>query len=269
VTTNHLNRELAPIAERAWGEIEEEASRALSNFLAARKLVDFSGPKGWTHAAEPTGRISAPKSTLGGAVTSVRESRPLVELKVPFTVPRAEIDAIARGASDADLGSVVDAARTLAAAEDQAVFYGYEPANIKGVVQSCPHEVIGIPDDYNQYPGIVAKAVNVLRSAGVDGQYGLALGPRCYIGVIEGTEKGGYPVLEHLHLIVGGPVVWAPSIDGAVVMSMRGGDFNLTVGQDVSIGYTGSTATDVELYLEESISFGNYSPEAAVSLQYL
>lgn len=269
MTNNHLNRELAPISETAWNEIQSEASRALRNFLAARKLVDFNGPKGWSHAAEATGRVAAPRAKLGDAITSVRQSRPLVELKVPFTVPRAEIDAITRGASDADLGAVVDAARTLAAAEDQAVFYGYEPAHIKGIIEDCPHEAIAIPDDYNQYPGAVAKAVNVLRSAGVDGQYGLALGPRCYIGVIEGTEKGGYPVLEHLHLIVGGPVVWAPAVDGAVVMSLRGGDFGLTVGQDVSIGYSTSNANEVELYLEESISFGNHSPEAAVSLRYL
>lgn len=269
MTTNHLNRELAPISEKAWGEIESEASRALSNYLAARKLVDFSGPKGWTHTAEATGRSTTAKQALGDAVTAVRSSRPLVELRVPFTIPRAEIDAITRGASDADLDPVVAAARQLAAAEDQAVFYGYAPANISGIVNDCPHDPLAIPEDYNQYPGVVAKAVSVLRAAGVDGQYGLALGPRCYIGVIEGTEKGGYPVLEHLHLIVGGPVVWAPQVDGAVVMSLRGGDFELTVGQDASIGFSHATATDVELYLEETITFGNHSPEAAVSLQYL
>src|SRR6185436_13413896 len=109
------------------------------------------------------------------------------------------------------------------------------PAQVAGMLPSSPHEPVVIGDDYNAYPGLVAAAVAKLRAAGVGGPYGIALGARCYTGVIETTEHGGYPVLEHIRLILGGPIAWAPAVDGAVVVSLRGGDFQLTCGQDFSI----------------------------------
>ena len=108
----------------------------------------------------------------------------------------------------------------------------------------------------------------VLRQAGVDGPYGIALGPRCYTGVIETTQRGGYPVLEHLRLILGGPVIWAPAVDGAIVVSLRGGDFELISGQDVSIGYASATTDSVSLFLQESLTFRTHGPEAAIALTY-
>ena len=59
----------------------------------------------------------------------------------------------------------------------------------------------------------------------------------------ETTEHGGYRRSEHLRQILGGPVVWAPAVEGAVVLSQRGGDFELTVGQDFSIGYLAIDST--------------------------
>jgi uncharacterized linocin/CFP29 family protein len=53
------------------------------------------------------------------------------------------------------------------------------------------------------------------------------------------------------------------------VLSQRGGDFELTIGQDFSIGYLSSDATSVSLYLEESLSFRINTPGAAVHLAYL
>ena len=113
----------------------------------------------------------------------------------------------------------------------------------------------------------MAQAVARLRAAGVDGPYAIALGPRCYTGVVETTE-GGYPVLNHLRMILDGPIVWAPAVDGAVVMSIRGGDFELTCGQDVSIGFASHDAGGVSLYLQESITFRVHTPEAAIALVY-
>ena len=139
---------------------------------------------------------------------------------------------------------------------------------MRGIVETSPHDPVQINTDYDRYPNYVAKAVETLKRAGVAGPYALALGPRCYTGVIETTEHGGYPVLEHLRLIVEGPVVWAPAVDGAVLISQRGDDFELVVGQDLSIGYLDHDAERVRLYLEESVTFRAASPEAAVALAY-
>ncbi len=266
---NHLHRELAPVSEAAWAEIEAEARRSLRHFLTARKLVDFSGPHGWDHSALGLGRV-APSSEgpADGVESRIRLVQPLAELRTPFALDRAEVDAVDRGAPDADWDPVVNAARRAALAEDHLAFRGFAAAGVRGIVETTPHDPVTINTDYDRYPNYVAKAVETLKRAGVSGPYALALGPRCYTGVIETTEHGGYPVLEHLRLIVEGPVVWAPAVDGAVLISQRGDDFELVVGQDLSIGYLDHDADRVRLYLEESITFRAASPEAAVAMAY-
>lgn len=267
---NHLHRELAPIDEAAWGEIEAEARRSLRHFLTARKLVDFSGPHGWDHSALGLGRVAAAADgPADGVEGSIRLAQPLAELRTPFTLEREEIDAVERGAPDADMDPVVDAARRAALAEDRLVFRGFAAAGVRGIVETTPHDPVTIDTDYSRYPNYVAIAVETLKRAGVAGPYAIALGPRCYTGVIETTEHGGYPVLEHLRLIVEGPVLWAPAVDGAVVLSLRGEDFELVIGQDLAIGYLDHDAERVRLYLEESITFRAPSPEAAVALAYV
>jgi len=266
---NHLLRELAPVSNPAWEAIEEEASRTLRHHLAARKLVDFSGPHGWEHSAETLGRADPLRTAPAkGVDAAIRRTQPLAELRTPFELSRRELEAIDRGSRDYDLQVVIDAARQAASVEDAAVFHGYDAAGIAGISDSTPHSPVVIGDDYNQYPGTVARAVAMLQAAGIAGPYAIALGPRCYTGVIETTERGGYPVLEHIRLILGGPVVWAPAVDGAVVVSMRGGDFELTCGQDFSIGYLDHGADTVRLYLEESMTFRALSPDAGVALVY-
>ena len=265
---NHLRRELAPISESGWGEIESEATRTSRHFLTARRLVDFSGPLGWTADSVSRGRPEDVTEAPPGIVARIRTVQPLVEYRAEFWVELRELEAVDRGARDADLDPVRDAARRLALAEDEAVFHGNRAALITGIAEATPHARLPISDDYREYPRSVARAVAMLQTSGVAGPYALALGPRCYTGVIETTEMGGYPVLEHLRLITGGQVLWAPAVDGAVVLSSRGGDFQLTVGQDVAIGYLDHDSTNVHLYLEESFTFEILTPEAAVHLAY-
>jgi len=266
---NHLFRELAPISDAAWREIETEAKRALENFLAARRLVDFTGPHGWAYSASTLGSIeSLEHAPAKGVEAAIRQVQPVVELRAPFVLQRAEIDAIDRGHKSPDLMPVVDAARSIAEAEDRAIFHGYPAGHIKGIAEATPHPPVMLGDSFGKYPTWVAMAVARLRDAGVEGPYGIALGPRCYSGILETTEDGGYPVLERLRLILGGPVVYAPAVDGAVVLSLRGDDFELSSGQDVSIGFTRVDDTSVHLYLEESFAFHAHSPEAAVALRY-
>ncbi len=149
------------------------------------------------------------------------------------------------------------------------MFHGYEAGGVVGMITASPHEPVAISDDYGRYPEHVAQAVAALRAADVAGPYAIALGARCFTGVTETTEHGGYPVFEHLRQILDGPVVWAPAVDGAVVLSQRGGDFELTVGEDFSVGYRSSDVTSVQLYIEESLTFRINTPDASVHLAYV
>jgi uncharacterized linocin/CFP29 family protein len=264
---NHLLRDLAPISDRGWELLEEEARKQLVSSLAARKLVDFSGPHGWQHSATNLGRTESVVNAVVEGVAPVRRRvLALVEPRVPFTVARAELDDIARGAEDPDLAGLEEAARRIALAENLAVFNGWEAAGITGITAASPHKPIGLTDDLTACPRHIARAVEVLLSSGVSGPYGLALGPEVYKGVVETTEHGGYPLFEHLRKILNGPLVWAPGVDGAIVLSLRGGDFLLECGQDISIGYDSHDRDNVELYLVESFSFRVATPEAAVAL---
>lgn len=264
---NHLLRDKAPITDAAWGEIEDEAKRTLETFLAGRKLIDIGDPKGWEHPGEPTGRVEDAGALQDGAVEArTRVVQAMVELRSPFELSRRDLEMIDRGACDVDLDAVVAAAKAAALAEDEMIFHG--GAGCPGLVGASPNEPVEISNDYDQYPRFVAKAMGRLQDAGVDGPYAIALGPRCYTGVIEESEMGGYPVLEHLRLILGGPVVRAQAVNGAVVLSQRGGDFELVSGQDLSIGYLDHDADTVRLYLEESLALRICSPEAAIHLAY-
>ncbi|MFL6549713.1 MAG: family 1 encapsulin nanocompartment shell protein [Povalibacter sp.] len=265
---NDLLREQAPISATAWKEIDAEASRTLKVLLAARQLVDFSGPLGWKTSAVATGQTEKLVQSLQDGVASrVRVVQPLVEIRIPFEVQRDQLEAIGRGAADADLDAVRHAARAAAIAEDRAIFQGYAAAGIQGIFEASTQQRLTIPDAYEAYPDIVAEATHRLRSEGVGGPYGIALGPRCYTGLTRSTSRG-YPIIDHVRKLLDGPIVWAPAADGAVVMSMRGGDFELSVGQDFSIGYLDHTGTSVLLYLQESFTFRVLSPEAAVPLTY-
>ncbi|MPZ42241.1 MAG: bacteriocin [Betaproteobacteria bacterium] len=265
---NNLLRELAPITPEAWAQIDNEAKRTLKLMLAARRLVDFNGPLGSDVSALSDGRVEDLASPIEKGVEGrLRKARTLVELRVPFELSRQELEAIGRGAQDPNLDPVRHAARAAAIAEDRAIFLGYPQAHIAGIAEASASSNLTLSEDYEAYPQVVAEATNKLRGAGVGGPYAIALGPRCFAGLTR-TTKGGYPVMEHVRRLLDGPIVWAPAADGAIVMSLRGGDFELAVGQDFSIGYLDHTATTVRLYLQESFTFRVLAPEAAVPLRY-
>jgi uncharacterized linocin/CFP29 family protein len=264
---SHLLRDKAPITEAAWRELDEEARERLTPALASRKLVDFEGPRGWEHSATNLGR-SEDRSDVPGEGVTGRQRRVLglVELRAPFTVSRSELDDLDRGAEDIDLDDLSRAARRIASSENAVVFHGWSAAGITGVIETSPNEKIALGEDCERYPRHIAKAVDDLRAAGVDGPYGLALSPEAHTRVLETGEHGGYPLMQHLREILGGPIVWAPAVNGGAVLSLRGGDFLFDSGQDLSIGYLSHDADSVELYLEESFSFRAVTPEAAVGL---
>src|SRR5215470_16766948 len=163
---SHLHRHLAPISSEAWEEIEEEAKRTLKATLAARKLVDFAGPKGWQKAAVSTGRVkSLSEGPRAGVTAAQRQVLPLVELRAVFELSREELDAIDRGAKDPDLDPVTAAARNIGMSEDGAVFHGFAAAGIDGICEEAPGGPISITKNYEDYPVAVAQALTRLRNA--------------------------------------------------------------------------------------------------------
>lgn len=262
---NNLYRELAPITEVAWAEIELEATRTFKRHIAGRRVVDVSGPTGPQTAAIGTGHLLEVTPPGDGVVAHLRESKPLVRLRVPFTINRADVDDVERGSQDPDWDPVKAAAKQLAFAEDRAIFEGYEAAEIGGIRKDSSNPAVALPADPREIPDVFSEALSELRLAGVDGPYCVLLSADVYTQVSETTQHG-YPIREHLNRLVDGEIIWAPAIDGAFLVSSRGGDFDLQLGTDVSIGYLSHDAETVQLYLQETFTFLSYTAEASVSL---
>ena len=265
---NNLKRHLAPISAAAWEVIDAEARRVLKLKLAGRKLVDFDGPHGPTKAAVNLGRLEGlPSGPVKDVDAARRSVLPLIEFRTYFDLSRAELDAVENGAEDPDLAPLIEAAARMALAEDTAVFHGYAQAGIRGIEQLSTHPALSISENYQEYPRSIAEALRLLRLAGVDGPYAIALGTRCYTGLLQATGDGGYPVLNLVRKLID-KIVWAPAVNGAIVLTTRGADFELTVGRDLSIGYHNHNDESVRLYLIESMTFRVLTPEAAVALTY-
>jgi uncharacterized linocin/CFP29 family protein len=262
---NNLHRELAPISDAAWADIETEARRTFEQNVAARRVVDLAGPDGPRLASVNTGHLSDIEAPADGVSARLRTSQPLVQLRVPFTVNRDDVDDVERGAQNPDWQPVKDAAKKIAFAEDRAIFEGYEAAGITGIRPASSNEPLTFPASVTDYPDVVSRAVSELRLAGVAGPYSLLLSADAYTAVSE-TADHGYPVRDHLSKVIDGDIIWAPAIAGGVVLSGRGGDYELRLGQDLSIGYLSHDAENVQLYFTETFTFALYTAEASVSI---
>jgi len=262
---NNLHRELAPISDAAWASLEDEAKRTFARHVAGRRVVDVAGPDGITLAGVGTGHIAPIDPPADGITAGLRAYRPVVELRVPFTLSREQIDSVERGALDPDWQPVKDAAKKIAFAEDHAIVEGYAAAQITGIRPASSNPALALPAEVKEYPNAVSKAVSELRLAGVAGPYSLLVSADAYTAVSE-TSDHGYPIREHVSRMVDGDIVWAPAIDGALLLSCRGGDYELRLGQDLSIGYLSHDADQVQLYFTESFTFSVYTTEASVSI---
>ena len=262
---NNLHRELAPISEAAWADLEEETTRTFKRHLAGRRVVDVRSPGGVALSAVGTGHLNSIAAPGDGILARQREVKALVEFRVPFELNRQQIDDVERGANDADWQPAKEAAQKMAYAEDRAIFEGYATAGIVGIRQGTSNPKMMLPVDVRQYPESIAQSLSQLRLVGVNGPYSVLLGADAYTALAE-TSDNGYPVLEHIKKLVKDEIIWTPAIAGAFVLTTRGGDFDLHIGQDVSIGYLNHTDNVVRLYLQETLTFLLLTAEAAVAL---
>ena len=262
---NNLHRELAPISDAAWADIEEETTRTLKRHLAGRRVIDVRGAGGVGLSAVGTGHLKTIAAPGDGFLARQRDVKALVEFRVPFELDRQQIDDVERGANHSDWQPAKDAAQKIAFAEDRAILEGYAAAGIVGIREGTSNPRMTLPADVREYPDAIARALSQLRLVGVNGPYSVLLGADAYTALAE-TSDNGYPVLEHIKKLVKDEISVPPPTTGAFVLTTRGGDFDLHIGQDVSIGYLSHTDSIVRLYLQETLTFLLLTSEAAVAL---
>jgi uncharacterized linocin/CFP29 family protein len=191
---------------------------------------------------------------------------PLVEVRIPFTLNQMEIDMITRGSKDPDLRSLEEVAIKAGRFEDSAIYRGLPPAQIEGILPSSSRKTVSLPGEPNAYPAAVAEGLKEFTSRGIPGPYVLVLGTTPFLTLMQRGERG-YPPHRIIREMIDGKVLSTPVLDGGVLLSTASGHFELTIGQDWSIGYASHDRDAVELYLTESFTFRVLEPAAAIELK--
>ncbi|HOZ72942.1 MAG TPA: family 1 encapsulin nanocompartment shell protein [Spirochaetales bacterium] len=261
-----LRRELAPISQEAWNEIDAMARETLKASLSGRKIVDVHGPRGFDYAGVPLGRLSVPKQQPAGEVRyGLHQVLPLVETRVDFSLDIWELDNIGRGARDPDLDALVEACRKIAAFEEKAVFDGFKAGSFIGLHEYAKDRKVGAVLNSDAFLDAVAEGQAMMRRDGVDAPANLVVSVD--IWKFLGKSVPGGTLRSIVERQIGGRVVYSEAVKDAMLVSARGGDAELTVGQDLAIGYNGHDTTKVSLYLLESFAFRVITPQAIVGLR--
>jgi len=246
-----LKRDVAPITDAAWAVIDEEAKRALRADLSARRFVDVLGPRGPDFSGVNIGRVQLPENhEVQGVRYGIRQVQPVIEVRVPFELNVWELDNVERGAEDPDLDPLVEACRKAACFEDRAIYEGFDNACIRGLMDAGEHDKFELGGGGSDHADAVATAVMTMLDAGVDGPFGLVLGSEAYRKMV--TGGGEYPPLRRLRSIIEGPIIHSRTLSGGLVVSMRGGDMQLILGEDFAVGYETHDAKKVRLFVTES-----------------
>ncbi|NBB94818.1 MAG: bacteriocin [Planctomycetes bacterium] len=261
-----LKRDHAPISQRAWGELDAQAGTIFRGCLTGRKVVDFEGPQGWSLAAVNLGKLKVADKKTNGVAWGVREVLPIIELRRPFALKQMEIDNITRGQEDVDLGPLEEAALAMATFEDGAIFNGFQDGKINGMLDASSHKALKLPKDVNDWPEVISKAVKTLTQFGIGGPYQLILGSDEYFD-LKHTAKHGYPPKRAIAEMLDTEPLMSQAVSGGMLLSTRGGDFKLTVGKDLSIGYASHDRDNVELFFTETFTFRVVEPAAVIALK--
>ncbi|MFP4458617.1 MAG: family 1 encapsulin nanocompartment shell protein [Candidatus Zixiibacteriota bacterium] len=258
-----FRKSLAPISEAAWDEINEQAKITLTTFLSARKFVDVEGPKGLDFSAVNLGRLSIePDHEKDDVKFGMRKVLPLIETRIPFELNIWELDDAARGAEDIDLGPLEDAAEKIAKFEDNAIYNGFKKAAIAGLKEVSEHKIMTCPKDAEEALCSIPEGIRILKESAIDGPYALVVNPAKWQEIAAYAK--GYPLRRQIEEMLDGKLVFSPNIDGMYLVSQRGGDMILTIGQDMTIGYDGHDSKKVKLYLMESFTFHITDPAAFI-----
>lgn len=260
-----LRKSLAPITEKAWEEINDQARQVFKTILTARKFVDVDGPKGLDFGAVSLGRLSLKEQKEKEGVNyGINKVLPLIEIRKPFHLDLWELDNVSRGAEDVDLGPLEDSARGLARFEETAIYYGFQESGIHGLKESSGYDATSFPETPKDLLKTLAKVITEFQNNAIEGPYSLVVSPEKWHFIL--SQVGGYPLINQIKNLIGGNVVQNPHVNDSFVVTERGGDFRLTIGQDISVGFDSASTKEVKLFFTESFTFQIFEPNAVAVL---
>jgi uncharacterized linocin/CFP29 family protein len=259
-----LKRSHAPITEGAWDIINDQAKKIFNSILSARKFVDVEGPKGLEYEAVSIGRLDVPENQKGKIKYGINQVLPLIETRSSFSLDLWELDNAARGAKDLNLDVMDKAAFNIGEFEEKLIYNGFPRANVTGLKEVNKNKSYKYPEKIESLPETISRLISEFVKSSVEGPYSLVLSTDRWEKL--SSFVNGYPLKKVIKDLIGGNIILAPAIDDAYLVSTRGGDFRLTVGQDLSIGYQSHDHKNVNLYFMESFTFQIIEPAAVIKL---
>ena len=262
-----LRREAAPLSGRIWKEIDDAVGQAARHVLTARRLATFDGPHGWDQIVASRLGTLTPCHTREGKATVCRpEVVLLAEVRAEFSLPWAAVELFERGAPRLDTSPAEEAAREVALAEDRLALYG-EPMGA-GFLTS-PESPRVRAGDWKKPGRMIAdilKGVEILDTRGIAGPYEVVLSPARYFEYLQAEGDHGYPAARQLREVVASVHRSLIVHDAGAVFSVRGGDFMLSVGGDLSVGYRLHDRDAVHLVCVETVGAQSVTPHAVCLL---
>ncbi|MGV8906456.1 MAG: family 1 encapsulin nanocompartment shell protein [Acetobacterium sp.] len=248
-----LKRNVAPLTQSAWDEIDGRAEEVLRSRLTARKAVKVNGPMGWNYTALSEGRLDLIQNKDAEVAIGVFRVKPLVEARVIFTLNRWEMDNITRGAKDINLTNLEDAVKKIAEFEEKTVYKGLKDGHIKGLEEASAHKKIPFGNDGTQIMEAISKGLIDLKDHFQEGPFVLIVGEEAFKRL--NTGDLGYPLITRIESLINGQIILNTVIKGAFLFPYNNKNFELTIGQDFSIGYESHTDELVQLFITESLTF--------------
>lgn len=255
-----LNRNLAPITDEAWGEIDNRAEEVLKTYLSARRVVKVNGPKGWDYNVLTEGRLNVLEQN-SKVNYGIYNALPLVESRAEFEIDRWELDNLMRGAKDVDLSSLEEAMKELALFEENAIYYGLKNANIVGLVPIAKDEIV-IKNESSSILEGITKGVLTLKESFTEGPYTLIVGEKVYKAIK--ASSSNYPLEKKIKDLIDGNIVYSHVLDEAILAPYDHDDLEMTIGNDFSIGYQNSDNKSIRFYATESFTFRVLDPDIII-----
>ena len=257
-----FNRGLAPINEESWKEIEERLMEVFKSHLSARKVVKVVGPKGLDYNVISEGRLEEVQED-GDLCYANYKVTPLTEVRVEFEMDRWELDNVLRGAKDVDYEPLEEAAKKIALFEENVIYNGSDKLNIKGLIKSSAHEALTFGNEQESILDSIANGIIKLRESYQEGPFVLVVGKEAYKRLISKGE--GYSLIEKIESLTGHKIIYSHVLDGAVLVPYNHDDLELTIGQDLNIGYQNHDNNKIRFFITESFTFRVLDPTIIVS----
>lgn len=248
-----LYRNLAPISNEVWEEIDERAKEVLRSYLSARRVVHVDGPKGFDHNVLTDGRLANSEELDNGVCYGNYKVQPLVESRIEFDMDRWELDNLQRGAKDIDYEPLENAIKEIALFEEDAIYNGLENAIIDGINNSMELEAIEFGKDANSIMESITKGLIELRKNFAQKPFSLVVNEEAYKRIL--SSETAYPLDERIKRLIGGDIIFSHVVDGAYLLPVDHDDLELTIGRDFSIGYQDHDAETVRFFVTESFTF--------------